>query len=141
MRSTVHLLVADDALMLRRFTRPIHEQERKVSQNIRPAIDVDLDAFTVACRAALADGPLPVKKLGEALVDSFPEVPASRPRAASPAWPNRSSSCRRAAAGSSPAESSTTTSTRGSGGRWSTPTLPPSCAGTSRRTVLPPPPT
>ena len=76
MRSTVHLLVDDDALMLRRFTRPIHEQERKVSQNIRPAIDVDRDAFTVACRAALADGPLPVKKLGEALVDSFPDVPA-----------------------------------------------------------------
>ena len=42
MRSTVHLLVADDALELRRFTRPIHERERKVSQMVRAAIDVDL---------------------------------------------------------------------------------------------------
>ena len=39
MRSTVHLLVADDALMLRRFTTPIHERERKVSQVVRPAMD------------------------------------------------------------------------------------------------------
>ena len=46
MRSTVHLLVADDALMLRRFTRPIHERERKVSQMVRAAIDVDLGDFS-----------------------------------------------------------------------------------------------
>ena len=77
MRSTVHLLVADDALMLRRFTRPIHERERKVSQMVRPAIDVDLDEFAVAVRAALADGPLPVKRLGEALTATFPDVPAN----------------------------------------------------------------
>ena len=46
MRSTVHLLVADDALVLRRFTRPIHERERKVSQMVRAAIDVDLGEFS-----------------------------------------------------------------------------------------------
>ena len=77
MRSTVHLLVADDALMLRQFTRPIHERERKVSQMVRPAIDVDLDEFAVALRAALADGPLPVKRLGEVLTEAFPDVPAN----------------------------------------------------------------
>jgi hypothetical protein len=75
MRSTVHLLVADDALVLRQFTRPIHERERKVSQNIKPALDVDLDEFAAALRTALADRPLPVKKLGEALTASFPDVP------------------------------------------------------------------
>jgi hypothetical protein len=75
MRSTVHLLVADDALTLRQFTRPIHERERKVSQMVRPAIDVDLDEFAVALRAALANGPLPVKRLGEELAETFPDVP------------------------------------------------------------------
>jgi hypothetical protein len=75
MRSTVHLLVAEDALMLRQFTRPIHERERKVSQNITPALGVDLDEFGVALRAVLADGPLPVKKLGQALSVHFPDVP------------------------------------------------------------------
>jgi hypothetical protein len=77
MRSTVHLLVADDALMLRPFTRPIHERERKVSQMVRPALDVDLEDFAVALRAALTDGPLPVKRLGEVLTEAFPDVPAN----------------------------------------------------------------
>jgi hypothetical protein len=77
MRSTVHLLVADDALMLRPFTRPIDERERKVSQMVRPALDVDLEEFAVALRAALTDGPLPVKRLGEVLTEAFPDVPAN----------------------------------------------------------------
>src|SRR5688572_4406016 len=77
MRSTVHLLVADDALVLRQFTRPIHERERKVSQNAKAARGVDLDEFAGAVRAALADGPLPVKKLGEARMARFPDVPAN----------------------------------------------------------------
>jgi hypothetical protein len=77
MRSTVHLLVADDALVLRRFTRPIHERERKVSQMVRAAIEVDLGEFSVAVRAALAEGPLPVKRLGEVLTATFPDVPAN----------------------------------------------------------------
>ena len=50
MRSTVHLLVADDALTLRQFTRPIHEQERRVSQNITAALHLDVDDFVVALR-------------------------------------------------------------------------------------------
>lgn len=77
MRSTVHLLVADDALMLRPFSRPVHERERRVSQNITAALEVDLDAFDTALREELATGPLPVKKLGEALTGWFPDVPAS----------------------------------------------------------------
>src|SRR5215217_1047885 len=42
MRSTVHLLVTDDAVSLRQFTRPIHEQERRVSQNITAALHLDV---------------------------------------------------------------------------------------------------
>jgi hypothetical protein len=75
MRSTVHLLVADDAVALRQFTRPIHEQERKVSQNTRPALHLDRDEFSAAVRAALSGGPLPMKRLGEVLAETFPDVP------------------------------------------------------------------
>ncbi|MEO6511042.1 MAG: winged helix DNA-binding domain-containing protein [Nocardioides sp.] len=75
LRSTVHLLTADDALMLRRFTRPIHEQERKVSQYTKPARHLDRDEFSAAVRRALAGGPLPMKRLGEALAETFPDVP------------------------------------------------------------------
>ena len=77
MRSTVHLLLADDALMLRQFTRPIHERELKVSQSVRPAIDVDLEKFAAVLREVLADGPLPARRLGEALAPRFPPVPAN----------------------------------------------------------------
>ena len=34
MRGTVHLLVADDALVLRQWTAPVHEREIKISQSI-----------------------------------------------------------------------------------------------------------
>jgi hypothetical protein len=77
MRSTVHLLVADDALTLRQLTRPIHERERKVSQSVRPAIDVDLEQFAAVLGEVLADEPLPARRLGEALALRFPPVPAN----------------------------------------------------------------
>lgn len=76
LRSTVHLLVADDALMLRQFTRPVHDRERTGSPYVKPALDVDAAAFSGAVRAALAEGPLPVKRLGEVLADRFAGVPA-----------------------------------------------------------------
>ncbi len=53
MRGTVHLLVADDALMLRQWTAPVHEREIKISQSIGPAREVDREAFL----AALSDAP------------------------------------------------------------------------------------
>jgi hypothetical protein len=75
LRGTIHLLTADDALMLRSFTRPVQERERKVSQTIRPALHLDTDEFNDAVRAVLDEGPLPVKELGEALASHFPDVP------------------------------------------------------------------
>ena len=36
LRGTIHLLTADDALALRPWTLPVHDRERKVSQNTRP---------------------------------------------------------------------------------------------------------
>jgi hypothetical protein len=78
MRGTVHLLVADDALMLRQWTAPVHEREIKISQSIAEARDVDREAFLVALSELLADGPLPQKALGTALAERFRGVPATK---------------------------------------------------------------
>ena len=72
---------ADDALMLRRWTQPVHERERKVSQNTGPA-STSTPTSRAAVDAALADGPLPVKALGEALARAVPGRTAERARPA-----------------------------------------------------------
>ena len=75
MRGTIHLLLPDDALMLRAFTQPAHERERKVSPNTRPGVHLQPAEVRAAAVAALADGPLPVKALGEAMAAHLPDVP------------------------------------------------------------------
>jgi hypothetical protein len=75
MRGTIHLLTADDALTLRQWTQPCQERERKASQTVRPALHIEGEEFTRALDAALAEGPLPMKQLGEVLATSFPGVP------------------------------------------------------------------
>jgi hypothetical protein len=77
MRGTIHLLTAEDALTLRQWTQPCQDRERRSSQNTRAALHLDNDAFNRAVRGALAEGPLPVKALGEALAATFPDVPAN----------------------------------------------------------------
>jgi hypothetical protein len=72
MRGTVHLLTADDALMLRQWTAPVHEREVKVSQSVGPAREVDREAFLAALSELLADGPQPQKAIGTALAERFP---------------------------------------------------------------------
>jgi hypothetical protein len=78
MRGTVHLLTADDALMLRRWTAPVHEREVRVSQSIGAARDVDRKAFADAVSGLLADAPLPQRHLGAALAERFPAYPATQ---------------------------------------------------------------
>lgn len=75
LRGTIHLLLADDALMLRQWTQPRQDQERKSSWNTRPALHLDTDEFNAAVSELLADAPLTVKALGEALATRFPGVP------------------------------------------------------------------
>jgi len=77
MRGTVHVLHPDDALGLRPWVQPALDQQSRSNQNSRPARDVPVDALVEEIRRALADGPLPVKTLGERLADAFPEVPAA----------------------------------------------------------------
>ena len=75
MRGTIHLLDRDDALSLRRWTQPVQEREVRSSQNTRPALGVDREAFTAAVSEILADAPLPQRALSAALADRFPGVP------------------------------------------------------------------
>lgn len=75
MRSTVHLLVADDALALRTWTQPRVERELHSSQSTRPAMGVDRDVFAAALSDVLAEGPLSSSDLGAALARTFPDVP------------------------------------------------------------------
>jgi len=74
LRGTVHLLDADDALMLRPWTTPVHEREIRISQSIGEAREVDRDAFLAALSELLADGPQPQRALGAALAERFPGV-------------------------------------------------------------------
>jgi hypothetical protein len=76
MRGTVHLLVAEDALVLRQWTAPVHEREIKISQSVGPARDLDRQAFLGALSELLDDGPQAQKALGTALAERFPGVPA-----------------------------------------------------------------
>jgi len=73
MRGTIHLLVRDDALSLRQWTRPVHDREIKVSQSIGPAREIDRSEFDAALGELFADGPLHQKALGQALAERFPE--------------------------------------------------------------------
>ena len=75
MRSTVHLLVADDALAMRSFTAPVHARERKISQNTAPAIHLDPDEVEAAVREVLAGESLPLARLGERLAERWPDLP------------------------------------------------------------------
>ena len=76
MRGTIHVLTPDDALALRPWVQPALDQQSASNQMSRPARDVPTDDLVAACRRVLADGPLPVKRLGELLAERFPEVPA-----------------------------------------------------------------
>ena len=46
LRGTIHLLTADDALMIRSWTTPAQDRERMAAQNLREVRDLDLDAFS-----------------------------------------------------------------------------------------------
>jgi hypothetical protein len=70
------VLTPDDALALRRWVQPALDQLTGSNQMSRPARDVPADDVVAACRRLLVDGPLPVKRLGELLAETFDGVPA-----------------------------------------------------------------
>jgi winged helix DNA-binding protein len=77
LRGTIHLLTPADALGLKPWTQPVHDREGSRTAGVRPARGVERAAFVRAVDEVLADGPLSVKQLGEALAARFPGVPAA----------------------------------------------------------------
>ncbi len=76
MRGTIHVLVPDDALSLRRWVQRALDQQSSSNQMSRPAKGVPVEDLVAATRRILEPGPLPVKQLGERLAEVFPDVPA-----------------------------------------------------------------
>ncbi|CAN5224682.1 winged helix DNA-binding domain-containing protein [soil metagenome] len=75
MRGTIHVLTPDDALALRPWVQPALDQQSRSNQMSRPAREVPVPELIASTRDLLADGPLPVKQLGEGLANRFPGVP------------------------------------------------------------------
>jgi len=76
MRGTIHVLLPDDALCLRSWVQPALDQQSRSNQMSRPARDVPVERLVAAARRHLADGSLPVARLGELLAQDFPGVPS-----------------------------------------------------------------
>jgi hypothetical protein len=76
MRGTIHVLTPADALALRPWVQRALDQQSSSNQMSRPARGVPVEELVAATRRLLADGPLPVKELGERLAELFPGVPA-----------------------------------------------------------------
>lgn len=77
LRDTIHLHTPDDALTLPVWAAPVRDREIRMSQSIGDARDVDRTAFRAAVRDVLGDGELPVRQLGAALAERFPDHKAS----------------------------------------------------------------
>lgn len=75
MRGTIHVLTPDDALALRPWVQPALDQVSKSNQMNRDARHVPVADVVAVTREVLADGPLPVKELGERLAERF-DAPA-----------------------------------------------------------------
>ncbi|MFC9238396.1 winged helix DNA-binding domain-containing protein [Streptomyces decoyicus] len=78
MRSTVHLVTAQDCRTLRPLTQPALDRDLWVGSGSGKAVDgvVDPAELAAAARAALAGAPLTTAELGEALQQRWPEVAA-----------------------------------------------------------------
>lgn len=78
LRDTIHLHTPEDAVSLPVWAAPVRERELKVSQSVGSARDLDRGAFVEAADHVLADGPLPLRQLGTALAERFPDHDAAQ---------------------------------------------------------------
>ncbi|WP_210481520.1 winged helix DNA-binding domain-containing protein [Naasia sp. SYSU D00948] len=76
MRGTVHVLAAEDALVLRPWVQPVLDRISGANQTNREARGVPVPDLVAATRRILDDGPVTAKGLGERLAEEFPGVPA-----------------------------------------------------------------
>ena len=74
MRGTIHLVTADDCLLLRPLAQPVLEREMELHRDLGPhLVGVDLDPVLAFVRPLVADRPRTVPELKAALADRFPE--------------------------------------------------------------------
>lgn len=137
LRGTIHVLTPDDALALRPWVQPALDQQSSGNQMSRPARDVPADDLVSACHRLLADGPLPVRRLGELMTETFEGVPAGA-LAHKARGGRRSCRCRPAGCGSGPAA----WSTRPWSATWTVRRRRSTCRSSSAGTCVPsaPPP-
>ena len=78
MRGTIHLVTADDALVLRPLMQPVLDAEIARHRDYAPALrDVDLDAVLAFARTLLGERPYNGAQLRAALVERFPDHDAA----------------------------------------------------------------
>jgi hypothetical protein len=74
MRGTIHLVTADDALLLPPLIQPVLDKELRAHQEFAPALrDVDLEVVLPVGRALLEEHPRTPRQLRAALADAFPD--------------------------------------------------------------------
>ena len=75
MRGTIHLVTAEDALLLRPLVQPVLDRELRNHRERAPKLaGVDLGPVLVFARARLADGPLTATQFRRALAEAFPDL-------------------------------------------------------------------
>lgn len=76
LRGTVHVLTSADALQLRTWVQPALDRVSRGNQQNRPAAHIPTADLLAVAHDLLADGPMPIAELSEALHVRFPDAPA-----------------------------------------------------------------
>jgi hypothetical protein len=78
MRSTIHLVTADDALLLRPITQPVATMEIARHPEYAPQlVGIDMEPVLAYAHPLLTETPMSGRKLREALAERFPDLPAA----------------------------------------------------------------
>jgi Winged helix DNA-binding domain len=78
MRATIHLVTADDCLVLRSLAQPVLDAELSRHRDYAPPLrGIDLDPVLGFARQVLAERPLSNTELRAALAEKFPELDAA----------------------------------------------------------------
>jgi len=78
MRATLHLVTADDCLLLRPLMQPVLDRELARHPEYGPALEgIDLEPVLAFARPLLAERPLSGKQLRAAMEDAFPSMNAA----------------------------------------------------------------
>jgi hypothetical protein len=75
MRGTVHVLTADDALVLRPWVQPALDRVSGTNQTSRPARHLSSEQLDAVVGPFLGDGARPHTEIGQALTSAHPDVP------------------------------------------------------------------